>query len=56
MKEISINKTFAILEEKTKWVEENCADGKYQGQTILLISSEESVFDNSVTINNIMVF
>lgn len=51
-----INLTFKNVEESEKWVQENCPNGTYQDEVILMIQREASVFDDEVTIKSITTF
>lgn len=53
MKKYEINLTFKNIEESEKWVRENCPNGRYKDEVILMIQRESSVFSDEVTISNI---
>lgn len=56
MKTYKINKTFKTHEECEKWEEENCPNRTYNGGMILMISHEENIGSDEITITEIMTF
>ena len=53
MKVYTINKKFKNQEALENWEKTNCPERTYNGENILMVSSEGSTYDKSITLKSI---
>lgn len=53
MKNYELNLTFKNHEEMEQWEQNNCPNGTYKGEFIMMMSKESSVFNDEIKLLSI---